>query len=140
MIIITITGPMGKDPETRSTPSGAKVTSWSVATSIGFGEKKQTVWWNVSYWGDKFDKMLPYLKKGKIISITGSLSREPQIYTGKDGVAKVSALDITAEMINFVGTERKEGDAPSIAKSATVHNDSLKYAFPDDGLDGQLPF
>jgi single-strand DNA-binding protein len=100
MIIIEIAGHLGADPETRVTPDGQKVTSFRVATNIRRKGADETVWWRVTVWGDRFDKLMPYLKKGSAVIVHGSLSGKPEIYTDKNGVQNVS-LDIRADMINF---------------------------------------
>ncbi len=99
MIIIEIAGHLGADPETRFTPNGQKVTTLRVATNTRKSGKDETVWWRVTIWGERFDKMMPYLKKGSAIIVIGEMSK-PEIYTDKEGRPQVS-LDLTAEMIRF---------------------------------------
>jgi single-strand DNA-binding protein len=99
MIIVEIAGRLGRDPETRFTPSGQKVTTLTVATNVRKGGKDETVWWRVTIWGDRFDKLLPYLKKGSAVIIVGEMSK-PEIWTDKEGRPQVS-LDMTAEIIRF---------------------------------------
>ena len=64
---INIAGHLGADPEVRFTSSGQKVTTLRVATRVrrGAKDKDETIWWRVTVWGEQFDKMVPYLKKGK---------------------------------------------------------------------------
>ncbi len=99
MIIIEIAGHLGTDPEVRFTPGGQKVTNLRVATNTRKSGKDETVWWRVTIWGERFDKMMPYLKKGSAIIVIGEMSK-PEIYTDKEGRPQVS-LDLTAEMIRF---------------------------------------
>jgi single-strand DNA-binding protein len=99
MIIVEIAGRMGKDAETRFTPSGQKVTSLTVATNVRKGGKEETVWWRVTIWGERFDKLMPYLKKGSAIIVVGEMGK-PDIWTDKEGRPQVS-LELTAEIIRF---------------------------------------
>jgi single-strand DNA-binding protein len=99
MIIIEIAGHLGADPETRFTPNGQKVTTLRVATSTRKSGKDETVWWRVTTWGDRFDKMMPYLKKGSAIIVIGEMGK-PEIYTDKEGRPQVS-LELTAEIVRF---------------------------------------
>lgn len=101
MIIVQIAGRLGRDPESRFTATGQKVTSFSVATNIKKGGKDETVWWRVTTWGDRFEKMMPFLKKGSAVIVTGEMNRSPDIYTDKDGKQQVSQLELTAEIIKF---------------------------------------
>lgn len=99
MIIIEIAGHLGADPEVRFTAGGQKVTTFRVATNTRKSGKDETVWWRVTVWGERFDKMMPYLKKGSAIIVIGEMSK-PEIYTDKEGRPQIS-LDLTAEMIRF---------------------------------------
>lgn len=99
MFFVIIAGHIGKDPETRFTSSGQKVTSFSVATNQRKGKEDVTVWVRVTVWGDRFDKLLPYLKKGSGVVVSGRMN-PPSSYTDKEGRTQIS-LEMTAEMIEF---------------------------------------
>ena len=91
-----IAGHLGADPETRFTSSGKKVTSLRVACKSG---RDGTIWWRVTIWGDQFDKMLPYFKKGGPIVVVGEMS-VPEIFTDKEGNPQIS-LQLVAFSISF---------------------------------------
>ncbi len=99
MNFVFIAGRLGSDPETRFTPSGQKVTNFRFACSSKKGGKEDTIWWRVTVWGDQYDKMLPYMKKGTALMIQGELSK-PQIYNDREGKPQTS-LEITATNISF---------------------------------------
>ena len=99
MIIVEIAGFLGADPEERFTANGKRVISLRVATKVRKGGQDETVWWRVNIWDDRFDKMLPYLKKGSAVIIVGEMSK-PETYTGRDGAVQVS-LTLSAEIIKF---------------------------------------
>ncbi len=99
MIIVQIAGRLGRDAETRFTPSGQKVTNLALATNVRKGGKDETVWWRVTIWGERYDKMLPYFKKGSALIVVGEMNK-PEIWTDKEGRPQVS-LEITAEIIRF---------------------------------------
>lgn len=99
MIIVQIAGRLGRDAETRFTPSGQKVTNLALATNVRKGGKEETVWWRVTIWGERFDKLLPYFKKGSALIVVGEMGK-PEIWTDKEGRPQVS-LEITAEIIRF---------------------------------------
>jgi single-strand DNA-binding protein len=112
MNYLLIAGHLGADVETRFTPSGQKVSTLRIATNNRRGNKDETIWWRVTLWGDRFDKLLPYLKKGSSLIVTGDLSK-PEIYNDKEGNPQV-VLNITAEAIRFSPFgrgERAEGAA-----------------------------
>lgn len=99
MIIVQIAGRLGRDPETRFTPSGLKVTNLTVATTVRKGGKEETVWWRVTIWGERFDKMISYLKKGSAVIAIGEMNK-PEIWTDKEGRSQVS-LELTADIVRF---------------------------------------
>ncbi|MFT4552492.1 MAG: single-strand DNA-binding protein [Chlamydiales bacterium] len=99
MNIVEIAGRLGADPETRYTPSNQKVTSLRVAARTFKSGKEDTIWWRVTCWGDRFDKMLSYLKKGSAVIIIGELQK-PDVWKDRDGNSQVS-MELTAEMIKF---------------------------------------
>ena len=116
MIIVEIAGFLGADPEERFTATGKRVISLRVATRIRQGGQDETVWWRVNIWGDRFDKMLPYLKKGSAVIIVGEMSK-PETYTSRDGMTQVS-LTMSAEMIKFSPFGRPDRPAePQQAKT-----------------------
>lgn len=96
---ITIAGHLGADPEVRFTSSGQKVTTLRVAARARRGGKDETIWWRVTVWGEQFDKIIPYFKKGSPIIVVGELSK-PEIFTDREGRPQVS-MNITALNIMF---------------------------------------
>jgi single-strand DNA-binding protein len=96
---IHIAGHLGADPETRFTSSGKKVTTLRVATRTRKGQVDDTIWWRVTIWGDQYDKMLTYFKKGSSIVVAGELQK-PDIFNDREGKAQIS-MEITAAYIQF---------------------------------------
>lgn len=99
MNILEIFGHLGADPEARFTPSGLKVTTLRVATKVHRKGKDETIWFRVTIWGDRFDKMIAYLKKGSAVVAVGEMDK-PEIYTDREGRPQIS-LEMTAEFIRF---------------------------------------
>jgi len=120
MILIEIAGFLGRDAEERFTPSGEKVVTLNVATKIRQSGKDETVWWSVSIWGDRFNKMIPYFKKGTGLIIVGELRKKPEIYTDKNGQQQVS-LSMNAEVIKFSPFGKPEKAEGSTTSTATPH-------------------
>lgn len=99
MFIVHLAGRLGKDPETRFTPSGQKVTSFNMAVNHRKGKEDVTIWVRVTVWGDRLDKIISYLKKGSAVVVIGKMN-PPSSYTDKEGRTQIS-LEVTAEMIEF---------------------------------------
>ncbi len=101
MNFIHIAGNLGADPEVRFTSSGKKVTNLKVATRSRRGKNNEevTIWWRVTIWGEQFDKMVSFLKKGSAVMVYGDVHK-PEVFTDREGKPQVS-LDITAVHIEF---------------------------------------
>lgn len=99
MFIVHIAGNLGRDPETRFTANGQKVTTFTVAVNQRKGKEDVTVWVRVTIWGDRFDKMVSFLKKGSGVIVTGRMN-PPTTYVDKEGRTQVS-VEVTAEMVEF---------------------------------------
>ena len=99
MNLIEIAGFLGADAEERFTSGGKRVVSLRMATRTRQGGKDETIWWRVNVWNDRFDRMLPYLKKGTALIVVGEMSK-PETYVDKNGQTQVS-LTISAEIIKF---------------------------------------
>jgi single-strand DNA-binding protein len=77
---VQLIGRLGKDPESRSTPTGRKVTSFSLAVSrrwkVGKETKEATDWFNVEVWGRLAEISQQFLKKGGLVYIEGRLQTD----------------------------------------------------------------
>lgn len=71
---LVIAGSIGKSAELRSTGNGEKVAGFSVAVDDGFGDKKRTLWFDVSIWGKRAETLAPMLVKGGKVTVSGDLS------------------------------------------------------------------
>lgn len=102
---VHVIGHLGSDPVTRVTAKGTKITTFSVATNSREAGEDITIWWSITVWGDQFDYIFPYLRKGSGVFITGKL-KDPKIYDGKDGTKRIS-LPVTATSIDFLPSSGK---------------------------------
>ena len=78
---IQLIGRLGKDPEGRFTPTGKKVTQFSLAVSNRWknanGEAaKSTEWVNIEAWGRLAEVCDEYLHKGSLIYVEGRLKTD----------------------------------------------------------------
>lgn len=100
MNFLHIAGHLGADPEIRFTPSGQKVTTLRVACKARkSGTEDNTIWWRVTLWGEQFDKMVSYLKKGSAVMVVGEMNK-PEIFKDRDGNSQIS-LSLTASNVMF---------------------------------------
>jgi single-strand DNA-binding protein len=78
---VQLIGRLGRDPETKFTPTGKKVTTFSLAVSNRWkdksGETKEsTEWVNIEAWGRLGEVCQEYLKKGSLIFLEGRLKTD----------------------------------------------------------------
>lgn len=139
MIIVEIAGFLGADPEERFTANGKRVISLRVATRVRQGGQDETVWWRVNIWNDRYDKMLPHLKKGSAVIIIGEMSK-PEHYTARDGAVQIS-LTMTAEMIKFSPfgrPDRPNEGQPQSESTADPYAAKNSYASPYAGVGASM--
>lgn len=125
MIVVNLAGHLGKDPETRRTPEGREVTNLALATNIRSKDKEETIWWNITVWDDRtyLKKILPHLKKGSGIYVSGEITRAPRIYTDKEGRQQVT-LDVSANMIKFYSSGKPDRLAPADTAAANQYSEA----------------
>ena len=132
---IIIVGNVGRDPEMRYTPSGAAVTSFSVATSRNYNSQgqnvKETIWFRVSCWGRQAEIANTYVKKGQKILVEGRLvadpSGNPLIYTRSDGTA-ASSFEISATNLKMLSS-RSENEGGGYNNNYSQSNGSAGTAY-----------
>ena len=76
MSVIIATGRLGKDAELRTTQGGTKVAEFSIADEVGYGQNKKTQWLKCAMFGERAEKVAPYLTKGSLIEIHGTPQAE----------------------------------------------------------------
>ena len=117
---LTIVGNVGKDPEMRYTPSGAAVTSFSVATSRQYSNNagetvKETVWFRITAWGKQAEVCNQYVKKGMKVLVEGRLTADanggPRVWKAQDGTPRAS-FEVNSNTVRFLSS-RGEGDGSS---------------------------
>jgi len=113
-----LVGNLGKDAETRFTPSGVARTTFTIATGRRWkdqqtGEwKEETDWHNVIIW--RQENLANYLTKGKQVYIEGRI--QTRSYDDKDG-HKRYITEIVAEEVILLGGRGEGGGAPPSSES-----------------------
>ena len=78
---VQLIGRLGRDPESKFTPTGKKVTQFSLAVSNHWkdknGETKEsTEWVNIEAWGRLGEVCQEYLKKGSLVYLEGRIKTD----------------------------------------------------------------
>ena len=136
---ITITGNLGRDPEMTYLSDGKAVTSFSLAVTDGFGDRKKTIWFKVSVWGKPAENANQYLRKGSTVLVEGKLVTDengnPRMYTAKDGTTRSSFEINASEIVYLTKAEKNEEQqqptpTPQPRKSApqpTIEDDDIPF-------------
>jgi single-strand DNA-binding protein len=107
---VILVGNLGRDAETKFTPSGAAVTKFAIATTRSWKDqqsnewKEETNWTNVIVW--RQENLANYLTKGKQVYVEGRL--QTRSYDDKDG-KKVYATEVVAEDVILLGGRGESG-------------------------------
>lgn len=107
-------GRLGKDPESRFSPAGDAMCSFSIAVGWKTKEKDGTEWVRISTFGKLAEICQQYLKKGSLVFISGRFTtRKWQDKSGNDQYT----TEIRADQMQMLGgkeaSESEHRQAPS---------------------------
>jgi single-strand DNA-binding protein len=130
---ISITGRLGKDPESKRVGDGS-VLEFSVAKGSDGHWGDVATWYRVSLFGKRGDGLAKILAKGRQVAVSGTFI--PRSYQDKAGAPKVS-YDINATSVVPLGSKADNESRP--AARPTHGLDPRDDAAPA-GDDGGCPF
>jgi len=140
---VILVGNLGRDAETRFTPSGTARTTFSIATSRRWkdqqtGEwREETDWHNIVLW--RQENLANYLTKGKQIYVDGRL--QSRSYDDRDGnkryITEVVAQDVV--LLGGRGDVPQEpsgepASAPRPQKEASTEGSPIDSGISDDDV------
>lgn len=116
---VILLGNLGRDAETRYTPSGVPCTNFTLATSRRWkdqqtGEwKEETDWHRLVLW--RSENVTPHLQKGKQVFIEGRL--QTRNWEDKDG-NKRSTTEVVVDNLILLGGRGSDAAAPPMEDDA----------------------
>lgn len=138
---ITLIGNLTHDPETRTTPNGVTVCTFTIAVNRRFasqGGERQTDFFRINAWRQLGETCSRYLAKGRKVAVVGEL--QARQYEAKDGTTRMS-LDVSADEVEFLsprGNDDGMGSGYSAPRPQAAPQD-LSGGFSDISSD-ELPF
>jgi single-strand DNA-binding protein len=127
MMLMTGLARLGNDPEVRYTPDGKPVMDMSLAFNYGrkVDGKQPSQWISATMWGDRCEKLRPYLAKGQLVFVSMT---EPHIeeYKRKDGTTGVSLRARVGEL-EFAGSRPQEQAAPDRGRGFDDMADDIPF-------------
>lgn len=134
---IFVTGNVGRDPETRSAPSGESFTTFSLAVTTGPKDNQKTDWLEISCNGKTAETVQKYVRKGTKLLVDGTPSANA--YLNKDG-KPVATLRVSASNIEFIGS-KSDGDQQSNGYSSENQVEENAFNAPGASLQADdVPF
>ena len=132
---VEIIGNLGADPEIRSTTSGVRVATLSVATNRRWTDKQgqtqeKTEWHRVICWDRLAEICERFLKRGDRVYVDGSI--EYRQFEGQDGQTKYITEIRARDMIMLGG----RGENADVGESTPRRDRSRQGAGPSEGQDG----
>src|SRR5271166_4895720 len=127
LIKAMVIGYLGQDPETRYTPTGLPVVTFSIATDEAYVDNdgkrhERTEWHRVVVIGKLALSCNEYLKKGRQVFVEGRL-RNHEFEAKTDG-RKQRRTEIMASRVQFLGTPPAERMEAAAAEDSALPADS----------------
>ncbi len=128
-----IIGNVTRDPEMKALPSGAKVTSLSIATNRVWkdqsgAKKEQTDFHNVVVFGRQAETVAQYVKKGSMLMVEGRI--QTRSWDGADG-KKNYRTEIVADRVQFGPRTGATGAGTTVAGSQDPQSNSPSNKEPE---------
>lgn len=133
---VFILGNLTRDPEKRALPSGAAVTSFSIATTRVYKDKngvkqEDTQFHNIVAFGPQAETIAQYMKKGSSILVEGRM--QTRSWDAPDGTKKYRT-EVIVDAFQF-GPKREGGggnyEAPASAGASSAPKSTSAQAQPE---------
>ncbi|MGN1201153.1 MAG: single-stranded DNA-binding protein [Candidatus Caccovivens sp.] len=137
---VMLIGNLTRDPELQTTNGGVSVCRFSLAVTRRFanadGERKAD-FINIVVWRNQAENCHKYLKKGSKVAVVGSI--QTSNYDAPDG-SKRYTTDIVADEVEFISTNRGNGDDMSYSAPSEAKPKAQETAELEEIDDDSLPF
>ena len=131
---VILVGNLGRDPETKYTPQGTAIVTFSLATSENRKDKdgnwkEHTEWHRIVVFGKLAENCGQYLKKGRQVYVEGAISSRS--YKDKEGQDK-TIYEIRASQIIFLAKGKpesgsSEADLPPDEQEPKLQDDNIPF-------------
>lgn len=140
---VILMGRLTRDPETRTTPSGKSVTSFSLAVDR-VGQDDQADFFDVTAWERTGELVQQYLTKGRRALVQGRLRQDS--WDDKETGKKRTRVEVVASDVTFLDGPSGDnggsaGAAPAPASSRKKSDDVVIEDIDDKPIDlSEIPF
>ncbi len=129
---VILLGRLTRDPESRTTPSGKTVVSFSIAVDRA-GSDDQADFFNVTAWEKLGELVMQYLSKGRRVLVQGRLRQDT--WDDKETGKKQSRIEVTATDVTFLDVPSGDGggsSAPAASSAPRKKSDDVVIEDVDD--------
>lgn len=137
---VVIVGRITRDPELRSTPSGKKVTSVTIAidnVSKNADGSKSTSFIPVTAWNGSAEIICRYCRKGSLLGIEGRLLQRS--YKRNDGT-NASVVEVIADNVTLLESKSSSSSNENSGFEPDREKDIIADLESGDLADDDLPF
>lgn len=133
---VNISGRLTANPELKYTTSQKAVVSLSIATDVGYGDQKRTIYPEVQAWTHTAEFIADYAKKGQEIMITGRY--DEQTWDDKEtGKKRRKAIIVASDVVLGRLPRGEETSAPA-QQTRRRNSEPAPQGF--EHLDEDIPF
>ena len=116
---VFLMGNLTRDPDLRTTPSGASVCEFGLAVNRRFtvngNERDETCFVDITVWSKAAENCKRFLEKGSPVLVEGRLQLDQ--WDDREGGGKRSKLRVVAEQVQFLTSRRDGGDGASAPRN-----------------------
>ncbi|MFA5129249.1 MAG: single-stranded DNA-binding protein [Patescibacteria group bacterium] len=139
---VRLIGRLTRDPELRTTPGGASICTFGLATNRKYKANDgkitdETTFVDITCWGKVAENVSKYMKKGRLIYVGGRLKFES--WDDKQTGQKRNKLSVVAESVQFLDFGDKQS-ATAGQPAASSETPPPPNAWSGDPYLGEPPF
>lgn len=138
---VILMGRLTRDPETRTTPSGKSVTSFSLAVDRGT-QDDQADFFDVTAWEKTGELVAQYLSKGRRALVQGRLRQDS--WDDKETGKKRTRVEVVAFDVTFLDGPNGDGGSSASSNSSSnsqTNKDVVIEDIDDKPIDlSEIPF
>ena len=139
---VILMGRLTRDPETRTTPSGKTVTSFSLAVDRQ-GSDDQADFFDVTAWEKTGELVAQYLSKGRRTLVQGRLRQDS--WDDKETGKKRTRIEVVASDVTFLDGPSGDGGGSSVSSASSAgskkSDDVVIQDIDDKPIDlSEIPF
>ncbi len=138
---VILLGNLTADPETRTTPNGQSVTSFSLAVNRTWNDaqgnrQEETSFINCTAWGQRGETIAKYVQKGRQLLVSGRLQQ--RTWQDKETGKNRSTIDVIVEEFSFISDGRGgSSDSSSRSSNSTSAKKSNVDETPIEDIDSE---